>query len=381
MASRDRPALIVDFGSGFDAEGDSWIDASAGTGFLGTNVSITLLRDDAQLAFDDAATTGAINAQLIHHVRDAGRYCLRVTEASEESVLPFDYAVRVTPIDFERYEGFNLDAEPNDTLDSPQRGLTFYTNVDTGQISAGLAGHFESASDVDVFEVTAPAGAVSLALDLRAPGPGASGSTVELGRVSLYSGGVLRARVDGTNRIPQLAAPIEEGTVYQIQIEPSGELGDNPFWFVRVSTSDGDNPLEGPGDNDSAATAETATGFSLFERTSYFIGGDLPIGDEDWWAIEAIVGDTIELTCGATRIGSGARDMRVSLYGDPGLAALQSEVENATATLRWGSHADATGAGVVAAETRTHYVSITAGTNDPDITSRYYRCGVIVVHP
>lgn len=366
----------------FEAEEDSWIDVSAGTaGTPPTNATLTLLRDDVQLAFNDDAITGGRDARLVHHIVDAGTYCLRVSEANDESGPTYEYGVQAVPIDFALYDGYNLDAEPNDTPDAPQTGLTFFTDTATGQISATLVGVFEDASDVDVLEVSAPAGAVWTSILLEPSGSDASGATVELGEVSVFSEDVRVARVDATDGIPELGAPIEEATTYQIAIASSGDLGANPFWVVHFRTSDGDNTLEGSGDNDSAAMAETPSGFTLLGRTSYFIGGELAAGDVDWWAIDADADDTLELSCSAVRLGSGARDMEVSLYGDPGVAALQTETETATAFLRWGSFSDASEAGIVATETRTYHLSLAAGTNDPDVASRYYRCGVFVVDP
>jgi hypothetical protein len=254
---------------------------------------------------------------------------------------------------------------------------------DGGYVTSTLWGAFDDGADVDVFTVRYPTGvdvpAVSrehLYLTMFPSGPDQSGSTAPTGRVRVVdpaAPGLDLAVVDATKNL-SLDVPLVPDTEYWLFVErEAGEVGANDFYFVRAYPGWG-NPFEvevaGAASNDATAAAEPLT---FEDADSAYIEGELTAApaDVDHFVVSVPDGSGhVAVACGAQRNGSGLRGLKASvlkLDGSP-LAAGASATEGETTSLYLANVAVGSEAHVV--------VLIEAASQDPAVTSDYYKCGV-----
>ena len=248
---------------------------------------------------------------------------------------------------------------------------------------------WSTATDVDVYKFTVPAGFETVGVDLQPlgvpTGPGTNGYGSGIGRVA-----VKVMQIDGTvigawntsstgyaTAPDNITVPVTAGTDIVISIErPTGSTATaNDFYLAFVDFST-DNPREmADATNNALATPEA---LALTVDTTDpkikrgFMLGTIGTADVDFWSVPVTANDVVSVACGALRTGSGLT-ATYELEDATG-AALQTETESATADIYWGTGTSASKTPVSAATTGYLIFKVT-GTQDALVRGNWYRSG------
>lgn len=260
----------------------------------------------------------------------------------------------------------------------------------TGYYAMSIQGTFKGANDEDVYTFTLPTlfpttqGRDTSVFEVFPTGPEGNGSTVPTGLMWItdLDGNVI-AQVDGTKIDPiggyPIEAPLTLGETYELHVQSSGTPGANPFYFVYhyltgsndVETDDaGNNTANTPEPLDSAQSQGGYQG-------SFVAGNILPGGDVDHFLIGATPnsGDLVAATCTAQRVGSGLRNLKLTLLdgatGNPIPGATATETDTETANL---------GNGVALGSTTSVILKVEAE-QDGTVLGNFYSCGVVFIPP
>jgi hypothetical protein len=375
----------------FQAQAGDWIRVSTATDVDNPPIDtvVTLLSEDGSTQYarnDDIIGSTSPNSEIVFHVLESGSYCIQVEEAAGRADPTFPYRAVMVPMDFDVYPFYNVDTEPNETTAEPQTDVSFDVG-NTLQISTNFAGLWDSATDVDVYEWTAPTGALDVNVIFTPDGTNGFGSTQDPGIINIYEpdGTTLLAQLDvqkGSDRLSSV--PVVAGQTYFLEVNypAAATPGANDFYYLKFFTSDSLNPQELDDSlNDTFAGAEIAMAEIDGNYRRHYIGGLLPVPDEDWWSFTANQGDEIILACSAWRSGAGLRDATFSVYKDPAGPALQTETEGEDEDIYWSNAGGASMPLVPATSAGTYYLRISATQQAPNITSDFYLCGIHVRTP
>ncbi len=328
-------------------------------------------------------------------------YCVRITEcnvwvgqpgfcAPSADITTYDYALGVGMIDAS-LESISDEKEPNDM---PEEGtaIEYAKNPMTANYYLSLAwGGFSSATDVDIWKFNVPADAVTVMgdrsvcnFDFYQGGDQGSGSTALNGVIAYVTTAAdptkILAQIDATaGTTPgQIAVPCQVGTDYLFFMtrKAGSTAGENDFYFVNhVGT--GSNPLEGPM-NDAIGMPEALKPTPNGMQTSYFVDGDIDMApmDIDYFSVDVPAGTaTVSVACGGQRSGSGLRSLKASVLGAndmpiTGGTSTESEIKDLFIQ-----------AANVPAGLTSLKVKIEATSQDPSVTSTFYRCGIHLAPP
>ncbi|MBW2459373.1 MAG: hypothetical protein JRI68_33075, partial [Deltaproteobacteria bacterium] len=296
-----------------------------------------------------------------------------------------DYGYRAValPLDFGLYDTYNVDEEPHETTSAAQTGVSFDIASDL-QISTNFAGMLAPA-DVDVYEWTAPTGALGFYLYFTPPGADGYGSTQDPGLVRFYEsdGTTVLAELDvqaGSDRFSSV--PVTPGSTYFLEVNfpQNATAGANDFYYLKFRTTDTLNDQEADDQvNNDSSGAETAVGSVDGDATRHYVGGTLTSPDTDWWSFQATAGNSIVLRCSSWRAGSGVRDATFAVFDNPQAALLQTETEIETADVYWSDSSSSASMGALSVTTTgTHYLRISATNQAQNISSSHYLCGIHV---
>lgn len=319
----------------------------------------------------------------------SGDLCVKV----ESNHVPFinfatlgvtdEYAILVVPIDFDLYDGFNLDVEPNNNTAMAQMGLsTNSVGINSQQITT-IAGVFDDDTDQDVYLLPTPDSTVNLNVIVMPSGIPGNGSeqTMQSLEVVAADGNEVIAKIEpeiGMMNLTMSALPL---TDYYVRTgQPDNPVTNNAHYVFQWQTADGQNPQEQDDNaNDSDTGAEVASPISFGNLTSYFIGGQMTgSADTDWWQIEADSGNTIQLFCSSWQIGSGVRDLTVALHDSSAANVLQMQTEDQINGIQWTDQAGATAAAVITSSTGNHFIKLNASSFSLGVSGRIYQCGIHV---
>jgi len=335
------------------------------------------------------------DAGLLTMLPADGTYYLRVTDCftwsknpSSQCQLPEEkdntyYELNVFELD-PAFEGITADTEQGN--DASSADAIEYAKSQTGNyFISEVYGTFTDKADVDVFSFNMPADIPSQAgtrptgyYYLIPPGKSGSGSTTAVGRMyitELATPLVPIAEIYGSQNA-ELSPPLETGKDYLLFIEhPDLAYEPQDFYFVRHYAGYA-NPLEADDvkNNDVMTPDPIAADSNGDGSFSAFIEGDLLGGaaDVDHFiaTVPPTVGDTGTLTavCSALRRGSGLRSMTIAILNKDGSVIVQGTQETTSAFAR------AQNVDIPAGATEI-VVKLTA-TQDPLVTSSFYRCGV-----
>ncbi|MBK8256398.1 MAG: pre-peptidase C-terminal domain-containing protein [Polyangiaceae bacterium] len=298
---------------------------------------------------------------------------------------------------------FKLDGATDGTVtegtdtDMPQAidAAEYVENTDgTGYFAISVQGTFKAADDEDVYTFTVPnaipvtQGRETAYFEIYPTGTDGNGSDTPTGLVWIEDGmGNVLAQVDGTKLDPidgyPLEVPLTFGTQqYELHVKSGGAAaaGGNNFYYVLHYRS-GSNPVEAAdATNNMQATPEllpTLQSGGGFDGG--FIAGDINMaGDVDFYELEATpnAGDNVFATCSAQRIGSGLRNLKLTLIdGDTGMAIpTATATESATASASLGDMGAALG-------NTTKVLLKVEATQDAVVKGTYYQCGVVFIPP
>lgn len=333
---------------------------------------------------DDRIPRGDTDSEIVIQLPETGTYYIEVQEFS--TWMPADppmpegrgaYTYSLTVTELTQGGALFIDAEPGDDA-ATAAPITF------GGMSSNLAfvlGDFADATDVDVFRFTVPAAAGGLlSVDIMPHGPDGYGSTRAAGnvRVTDMAGTAVIARVEprGMTQL-DLSPTLVPGSEYLLWVDAGGGTAGSNDHYVLKAFVGTENPPENemtPGSNDTTATATALMTEDDMGVLRAFVLGTLPSGDGgDVYSVDVPAGRQINVFCGAQSVGSGVRGLRTVLLGSDGttMVAMASETATEGAAIQ----------NAMPAAAGTHYVRVTAGTQDPAVRGDFYRCGIALTTP
>jgi hypothetical protein len=369
---------------------------------------VTLLDGNQQpiATNDDPTPTTGNDAELFTRLPADGTFYVKVTECHAKADPS-----RCGPASSITHKGFTVqalllmqggasspqytfavaDVEPNETSDSAI--AIPYVKGTAGYAPSVILGLFESTTDVDVYTIKLPAdspvGVGQRALGYAIPlpwGANGNGSSAPLGKIWIVDPADAShhlAELDASQGEPigKLSPPLKLDTAYYLYVtRAAGTAGSNEFYYV-VHEAMRSNPLEsdesGGPKNDTVATAEALSATSASNPNAYYIEGDLSTAtDVDYFSAAVPTGltkNTVNLSCGSQREGSGLRGLRGTVFRSDGttlLAADSAATESATDRLLLQSLPLGT-------ETSKVVLKLEATqARDANITGTYWRCAL-----
>lgn len=271
-----------------------------------------------------------------------GTYCVRVSEcwtsvpnpgencAGEKDKVVTNYTL--WPYEFidDPGDSFAADVEQGDTP-ADATALEYLPHVSGYYYPNTIWGTFRDEQDVDVFGFTVPSEFV-LPANTRLTGqfyfiqtgPDENGSTATMGNAWVADASApekVLARVDATTNY-LLGPRLEVGKPYLLFVTRApGVTRTNDFYFARHHAYES-SPLElekGVGQNDTPATAEVVVVDMQTNRV--YMEGDISMAPADMDHFSATVPANMTMVaaaCGGGDIGSGLRDLKLSLLGANG---------------------------------------------------------------
>ncbi len=369
---------------------------------------VTLYDADKQMIAQNDDPYGFFNNDsILNTILPAdGKYYLRVTECwtyAEETGAQCKEPAEKEFTDYEVFigelpaaPGFVPEEEPNDQADNATVITGNSVDGTDGKIYFETVwGSFSSDGDLDIFKITVPddvgvpeGSAPMLTLDMLPWGPEENGSTTSIGAFSLkddQDNTIAVVNIDNSDPDKGtlgLAVPVTLGSTYLLHVDhPVGDLGANPFYFLRGR--DGfSNPLEmdEAGNGELAGAEEIVLDESTEDAGSFsgFVAGNLPDEmDADFFRVTIpvdVAGDArFSVYCGAWTSGSGVRGLTATVYN--GQDELGSATEVETDGLAVEELAIPNGATELLVKVNA------AEAPEADVTGRYYRCGVAFAPP
>jgi hypothetical protein len=301
-----------------------------------------------------------------------------------DALLSFDYVIGA--IKLEPGPGQIIEMEPNNSnmtgtpiayAPTPTAGSYYLTVIE---------GTLPSANDVDWYSFQIPAdltvGAGTRAkTNLLFPwgATTGNGSNLKIGMVEVVdpvTAAVIGAfdmtnEVENTFERGEINTPVTPGKDYLLKVSYGGTQpsGGGDFYFVYQTLTSG-NPLEVQEmANDMLATPEVLT-LSAGTVGSYFVEGDIPVGDIDHFQINTLGLPTLSVACSSQRAGSGVRGLTATILKPDGTAiAMGSQKETETASIFLDHIAVGNATDLIVKLEAT-------GAADPTNKGTYYLCGI-----
>lgn len=277
------------------------------------------------------------------------------------------------------------DIEAGNDATSPTL-VTYAPTGNGGYYLSLLYGTFTSQTDVDVFEIAVPGDVPAtipsdasgvLGHYLLPSGTSGDGSTTMMGRVWLTDAAdptVRLAEISQSNYAgnASLSPHLDFTKTYHLWIEHAGTAAGTNDFYILLESLGYSNPLEtDESGNDQVATAEVL--FSDSTGSSYYVEGDLINGaaDVDHFRVSVPSGATqFSYACTAQRAGSGLRGFKGQMLRGDG-SPITGTIVNETAL----KDAYTNYYNIPAGETELVF-KVAATSQDPVVTSSFYRCGV-----
>ncbi len=285
-------------------------------------------------------------------------------------------------------------AEPNDT-EANATTVTHAATTTAGSYYLSTTwGTFTSGADVDWYKINIPANTThdagaNTTTTIYAPWGRSdlgNGSANEIGLVEVVDPAdptkavaafdfKNEPRTAGRTDIT-LPLPASDSAFYFLKVHHGADVtpGAGSFYFLFQGVG-GDNPLEkNELTNNLAVTPEVLS--LLPQQTAYFVAGNLPAGDADYFKVAAISGKPkLFVACGGARNGSGLVGLTATVYKADGTTL----IPNGTATES--STVDLTIPGPTAMTAldlggeANPVIKLNATGQAAGITGTYYRCG------
>jgi hypothetical protein len=364
---------------------------------------VTLLDADGKRIAenDDQIPTLDADSHLITRLPGDGTYFVRVADCWDVAEAPQKQCRSPQKKSVTKYEMYISEVDP------ALKSVTFDTEAGNDWTSADaigyeesdngffyisdLVGTFTDAADVDVFSFEMPE-SIPIEYGKRPVGyfwvlPGGdrgTGSTAGVGRAYITDEAdpsvvlaEIHPRDDGA---VELSPPLALGKKYLLFITPPEDVGgSNDFYVVRHFAGPS-NPLEKEETepNNTVYTAKPLTSKDTDNWAEHeYIEGDLPAGgsDVDHFKVKVPsspdVEERVSVACIAQGVGSGLRDLRISLFQGDG-SPIDVDDERATETNDQNAFVD----GVWIPAGAEYIVFKVEADQDPNVASSFYRCGL-----
>ncbi len=362
--------------------------------------------DKKQIAFDDDPASRLNNdSELFTYLPADGTYYVRVEEcwtwlgahpektgvscADPKDKGNVDYNIGVATFT-DSDPGITLEKEVGDTIKEATE-IMWEKNTQGKYVTPTLIGTFKGPVDVDVYHFNVPAdmtitsGRSVMYFDLTKGGIDGNGSTALMGAAWIASEATPTAMIAqadlGDGKSTGIAPPLPFGVGYYLFVtRATGAETAAEFYFFDAIAG-GSNPVEAnDAGNDAPAGAEVVTfKADSGNQRGYFEGDLLKSGaDTDWWVSTVptgVGGGKMYVFCGAQSSGSGLRNFKTELFSDAGTTAIAngSQVEPVDGVYIKDLTTPADGAKL--------YIKLSAGSQAADVSSTFYRCGVLFQAP
>lgn len=351
---------------------------------------------------DDRYPRANTDSEIITVLPTSGTYYVKVQEwcisptmdakacdqAYFDALVNLDYHIGATVIT--PGPGFIVEnAEPNDTAATSTPIAFAETTTKGSYFLTVMTGKLPMSSDSDWYSFTVPANltvdpASRARVGFLAPwgGTAGNGTDVKVGLMEVLDATTMTvvASFDLSNE-PEAAAnradislPVTKGGNYLLKVKHGGaELdGQGQFYFV-YETIGGGNPVEtAEVTNTLPATPEVLKVSA--QAGSYFVEGNLAVGDKDHFQIATNGEATISVACSSQRGGSGLRGFTASIFNADGTTPVAAGTATETASK------DLFLDHVAIPASQTNLVVKLEATQTPDATNTgsYYICGIHV---
>jgi hypothetical protein len=417
--SLDTPDMDVDFYK-FDATQGPWTfftqtnPNNTNGVFVDTVITIYNSAKQQIARNDDAFPRAGTDSTLSTILPSAGTYYVKVEEFCHSDLMTTgcdatyfsnitdtSYFLAAVPLTEDTTDHSERpEVEPNDT--SAQSTLFGYKAIPMQPAGtyylSEVWGDMPAATDQDWLTFTLPAdvitdvplsttlkvpGRVNVGITIPPPSTAGNGSDLNMGVVDIVDAtdNSVVARYDFTNepvdgkRI-DMTIPVQVSHQYFVHLTGgnySAMGGAGKFYFFEQAAHSV-NPIEGellptPVTNNDVASAESLTAAALNGGgNGFFVEGDLPAGDTDYFKVNVGAGTMASVFCGAQRSGSGLRNLTATLYDATGVTQLGTDTESATHDLAISN--------VAVTANQTVVFKVTA-TQDATVKSPSYRCVLV----
>lgn len=387
----------------FDGKaGDIWLISSsshpqgtdADPGYIDTFVELYDASHKLIATNDDSYPRFNTDSELITVLPATGTYYVKIQEWCTsptmspqacdqgyfDDLINLDYTVFATAIP--PGPGMILETEPNDTGATATPISYSQTPTQGSYYLTLLSGKLPMSSDSDWYSFTVPAN-LTVTAGSRAKtsflipwgSTAGNGSDVKIGKVEVVDATTMAvvSSFDMTGELPatdraDLSLPVTKGGNYFLKVNHGGleADGQGQFYLVYETLGSG-NPVETKEvENSLPVTAEV---LPESNPGSYFIEGNLAVGDVDYFKVATNNEATISVACASQRGGSGLRGFKATVFKADGTTAVAkgSATENGSTDL-FIDH-------VAVAD--TDLVIKLEATLPPDVTNTgsYYICG------
>jgi len=364
----EDPSIDADYFKFEGTAGEMWLISAnshftqgtdADPGYIDTFIQ---LYDPTQKLFatnDDSYPGRNTDSELLTVLPTTGTYYVKVLEwcnspTKDKDLCDSKYFEALTEIDYgisagviKPSLGTVLEVEPNDAF-TAATPVTFAPTATVGSYFLTItSGKMPMSSDSDWYSFTVPAnltvGAAERArVNVIIPwgSTTGNGSDVKVGKVDVYdqSGMVVIGSLDmsaeshSAAKRAELTVPVTKGGNYLLKVNHGGAEpdGQGPFYFVYESVSDG-NPVEtADATNTDPKTPEVLKVSGT--AGSYFVEGNLGVGDLDHFKIATGGKPTISVACSSLRSGSGLAGFKATVYLADGVTPVAKATATETAT-------------------------------------------------
>jgi hypothetical protein len=350
------PSKDVDYFKFDGKAGEVWLISSSshfqtGTdedpGYIDTYLELYDASNKLIATNDDSYPRFNTDSELITVLPATGTYSVKIQEwctsptmsptacdqAYFDALINLDYSVFATAIP--PGPGMILETEPNDTGAAATPLSYSQTSTVGSYYLTLLSGKLPMSSDSDWYSFTVPAN-LKITAGSRAKtsflvpwgSTAGNGSDVKVGKVEVVDATTMAvvSSFDMSGELPatdraDLSLPVTPGGNYFLKVNHGGAEADGQGQFYLVyETLGSGNPLETKDvENSLPLTAEVLPESS---PGSFFIEGNLAVGDVDYFKFPSNGEDTVSIACASQRNGSGLRGFKATVYKADGTTAI-----------------------------------------------------------
>ena len=403
----EDPSTDIDFYK-FDGDvGETWLISASShpantdtdPGYIDTFIELYDSGHKLIATNDDRYPRRNTDSEIVTVLPTKGTYYVKVQEwcisptksakdcnqAYFDSLMTLDYTVGAVMLDPTKGDVI-VEKEPNDSAATATPIPATETTTKGSYYLTITQGKLPMSSDSDWYSLTIPA---NLTVDPASRahvgflnpwgGTVGNGSDVKVGVVEVLDATTMTVvgSFDMSNEPgsaanrADLSVPVTKGGNYLLKVKHGGieADGQGQFYFMYQTLGAG-NPLEkSEVTNSLPATPEVLAASAT--KGSYFVEGNLAVGDLDHFKIATLGEATVSVACAAQRGGSGLRGFTASVFNADGTTpvAMGTATESATKDL-FIDH-------IAIPASQTDLVIKVAATLAPDVTNTgtYYICG------
>jgi hypothetical protein len=364
----EDPSVDADYYKFDGKAGDTWLISASShpantdtdPGYIDTFIELYDANKKLVATNDDRYPRQNTDSEIITVLPTTGTYYVKILEwcisptkdvkacdqTYTDSLVNLDYTIGAIALDSTKGD-FVAEKEPNDSAATASPIAPTETTTKGSYFLTVVEGKLPMSSDSDWYSVTIPAN-LTVAAGSRAHvgflnpwgGTAGNGSDVKVGLVDVIDATTMAVvgSFDLSNEPgaaagrADLSVPVTPGSNYLLKVKHGGVEADGggQFYFMYQTLGAG-NPLEKADvTNSLPATPEVVPASAT--KGSYFVEGNLTVGDLDHFKVATLGEATISIACSAQRGGSGLRGFTASVFNADGTTPVAMGTATETAT-------------------------------------------------